>query len=537
MDIDTPQAAGSSSAVLMVLRGECSFEQKMKTAEAVGAKVVVVGTYEREGESLSPMGMPEGVGPDITIPAVMMSYRSFVDLQASTTKAWKQNETLWLSLAKPFDGEVEDANAPLPETSLATGHEPPPKPPQGSSTRGSGPIDPVMTPHYLQSFFNGFGEIEIQAGTPGREGYTQNKMGDVEIEAKLSLWDVMVGRHYDVPMKMYQECPHCKGRGAHPRHLQTCELCAKAPGQQQSTTRGQALGSGLKSANHDLSPDFQQQHSQTCPRCRGFGEHPKAGMGCRHCSGERVVMKVQKFNFTALPGTPDYHMHYFDGEGHDSAYARRGGIKATFRVEEMDGYARDGDDLLYTLNVTLKEALTGFNATVPRLNGTLIDISKMGISKPGERVYFKDEGFPAFRSLQEPQDIRPDDDDEEAVHAGGSERGYMVVTINVQFPVLDYQEPKECVKEWKLCSDGAICCSGLSCQNLAFGGNSMCRKSKPSEDDDDVIDLDINDGSEELTKSRLHETAEVLLEDENDNDEDFVVIPDGPPKGAVYEDL
>ena len=90
-------------------------------------------------------------------------------------------------------------------------------------------------------------------------------------------------------------------------------------------------------------------------------------------------------------------------------------------------FTRDGDDIHFTLELDLKEALTGWKRTVTTIDGKQINIEKSGPTQPGSKDSYPNLGMPLSK--------KPDT------------RGNFVVTYNVRFPTSLSFEQKRKLKE------------------------------------------------------------------------------------------
>ncbi|KUJ11697.1 DnaJ-domain-containing protein [Mollisia scopiformis] len=88
-----------------------------------------------------------------------------------------------------------------------------------------------------------------------------------------------------------------------------------------------------------------------------------------------------------------------------------------FVVEEKKHplFTRDGDDIHHTIDLELKEALTGWKRTVTTIDGKQINIEKAGPTQPGSKDSYPNLGMPLSK--------KPDT------------RGNFVITYNVKFPI------------------------------------------------------------------------------------------------------
>ncbi|KAL3425739.1 dnaJ heat shock family protein [Phlyctema vagabunda] len=100
-----------------------------------------------------------------------------------------------------------------------------------------------------------------------------------------------------------------------------------------------------------------------------------------------------------------------------------------FVVEEKKHplFTRDGDDIILSIDLDLKEALTGWRRTVTTIDGKSISIDKAGPTQPGSSDSYPSLGMPLSK--------KPD------------ERGNFVVKYNVKFPTTLSPEQKRKLKE------------------------------------------------------------------------------------------
>jgi DnaJ-class molecular chaperone len=87
-----------------------------------------------------------------------------------------------------------------------------------------------------------------------------------------------------------------------------------------------------------------------------------------------------------------------------------------FRVETIPHplFERDKNDLKTTINITLKQALLGFEKELVHLDGRAIKISRNKITKPGEVEKIKGEGMPVYEM--------------------SSDKGDLIITYQVELP-------------------------------------------------------------------------------------------------------
>ena len=87
-----------------------------------------------------------------------------------------------------------------------------------------------------------------------------------------------------------------------------------------------------------------------------------------------------------------------------------------FRIRQVPHpvFERAGDDLKTTVHVSLREALIGFDRTIPHLDGHAVRITRTTVTKPDQVLRVEGEGMPR--------------------HQMASERGTLFVKVIVDFP-------------------------------------------------------------------------------------------------------
>jgi DnaJ family protein A protein 2 len=186
-------------------------------------------------------------------------------------------------------------------------------------------------------------------------------------------------------------CDHCKGSGGRSDKIspKPCNTC-KGRG---STVQLRPVGPGLVT-----------QQAVTCSTCHGRGSFYADKEKCKKCKGSRTVKQKKLLELYIHRGSRQGERIVLAGEADQNPDdASPGDI--IFELSEADHsvFKRAGDDLHADLNITLSEALTGFNRVVLlHLDGRGIQINVKQPSgkvlRPDEVIKVQGEGMPVKRS-------------------------------------------------------------------------------------------------------------------------------------------
>ncbi|KAL9168352.1 hypothetical protein ABFS82_04G009100 [Erythranthe guttata] len=177
-----------------------------------------------------------------------------------------------------------------------------------------------------------------------------------------------------------------------------------APGKRRCNCRNEVyhkqIGPGM----------FQQMTEQVCEQCPNVKYERE---------GDFVTVDIEK-------GMQDGQEVVFYEDGEPVIDGEAGDLKFRVRTAPHDRFRREGNDLHTTVNITLVQALVGFEKTITHLDEHLVDISAKGITKPKEVRKFKGEGMPLHFS---------------------NKKGDLFVLFEVIFPTSLTEDQKTKIKE------------------------------------------------------------------------------------------
>ena len=199
-------------------------------------------------------------------------------------------------------------------------------------------------------FFGGFGGSDDD-----ERGGRAERGSDIRIRIKLSLAEVLHGVEKKIKINKLVACPDCGGKGAASEaDIKTCPDC-----------RGR--GVVTKVVRTILG---QMQTSTTCPRCNGTGKI--VSKPCKKCGGSGLVKAPEEISFKVPAGVAQGMQLTVRGKGNAAPHGGVNGDLLVVIEEEQDpNFQRDGNDLLYSLFVSVPDAITGCEAEIPTIDGKL----------------------------------------------------------------------------------------------------------------------------------------------------------------------
>lgn len=249
--------------------------------------------------------------------------------------------------------------------------------------------------------FGGFGG--------GQRGQRVNRGSDLRIKVKLTLSEVVNGTVKKLKINKNVTCDKCGGSGAKDEHSHsTCSTCN---------------GSGY--VTRVVNTFFgQTQTTQPCPTCGGEGK--VITTPCDKCKGEGVVKGEEIVEIKIPAGVADGMQLSVSGKGNA---ARRGGVNGNLLVliEEIPDkeLLRDGNDLIYNLEISVPQAILGTSIEVPAVDGRVKIKIEPG-TQTGKVLRLKGKGVPDLN---------------------GYGRGDLLVIVDVFIPKNISSEEKELIEK------------------------------------------------------------------------------------------
>ncbi len=235
---------------------------------------------------------------------------------------------------------------------------------------------------HFSDIFEGMGMGGFSAGFGGSRGGQRAVVrgSDIRIRVKLTLKEIAHGVEKKFKITKQSACSACKGTGAKDgTAFQTCAAC-------------KGTGMVITVVNTIMG---RMQTSTTCNVCGGEGK--TITTPCSVCKGSGVQEKQEEVSFKIPAGVMAGMQLSVAGKGNAP---RRGGARGMngdllVVIEEVpdEELQRDGNDLIYTLFLSVSEAAMGVTAEVPAVDGK-VKIKVDAGTQPGKVLRLRGKGLP-----------------------------------------------------------------------------------------------------------------------------------------------
>lgn len=260
-------------------------------------------------------------------------------------------------------------------------------------------------------FGGGFGDIF--GGGSSRTTRTRNgpQKGDsLRVGLTISFEEAAFGCTKEINVSKVEECPDCHGTGcAGGTSPETCPDChgSGAVRQQQRTPFGTV------------------STTVNCPKCGGTGQIIKEP--CKTCRGSGTQRVQRKISVNVPAGIDDGQTISLRGQGNAGKNGGPAGdLLVNVRVRQSDTFEREGDDILYEMDISFVQAALGAEVEVPTLDGKVKYNIPEG-TQTGSVFRLRGKGV---------------------THLRGSGRGDQFVTVHITVPKNLTNAQKEALREF-----------------------------------------------------------------------------------------
>lgn len=230
--------------------------------------------------------------------------------------------------------------------------------------------------HFSNGFdFNPFGD----PFNMGRYQESAPVGASLRISIGFTLEEAMHGAKKKIRYTRDVKCHHCDGKGTdHNSKIKTCPTCG---------------GKGMVYSTNGFAHIMR-----TCPTCGGkktIIENP-----CPHCGGIGLEKATNEVEIEIPKGAMEGMQMEYRGLGSDAPHGE--GIRGSLLVllEEIDDerFVREGDDLIFDIEVNVVDALLGCDVKVKTLDGKELSAKIPGGTCDGKQMRFKGYGMPKYNT-------------------------------------------------------------------------------------------------------------------------------------------
>ncbi len=232
---------------------------------------------------------------------------------------------------------------------------------------------------------------------------------DIEYTVQVEFWTLIRGGVTKLEIQRQEVCKTCGGSGGRGGVVE----CPECHGTGEVTQMGGRMKFNIQ-----------------CPRCGGSG---KVQNPCPACDGNGVLLRKEPLEFRIKPGTRDGQRIRLAGKGNAGSHGGpagdlyliiKGGTNAVF--------ARKGDDIYVTVQVTIAEAALGAKIDVPTIDthegGGRTQLKVPPGVQTGQKLRLREKGVPS--AAQE------------------GLRGDQIVEVKVVVPKVQDERSKEILREF-----------------------------------------------------------------------------------------
>lgn len=180
-------------------------------------------------------------------------------------------------------------------------------------------------------------------------------------------------------------CSKCEGRGGKKGAVERCPNCR---------------GTGMQLRIQQLAPGMVQQIQTMCSECQGQGERINPKDRCKTCQSKKVVRERKLLEVNIDKGMEDGQKITFSGEGDQEPGLEAGDIIIVLDEKEHEVFQRNGTDLIMRMDLSLTEALCGFQKCIRTLDerNLLITCIHGEVVKYGAIKSVLNEGMPQYKN-------------------------------------------------------------------------------------------------------------------------------------------
>jgi len=228
----------------------------------------------------------------------------------------------------------------------------------------------------LRTFMEGFGGFGDFFGTSQRRR-SPARGHDLQVRLTLTIHEVATGVEKKIKIRRMAVCETCSGSGARSAEdTKTCPTCQGA---------GQ-----VRQVSRSLFGQFV--NVSICPACQGEGKI--ISNPCQDCGGQGRKKKEATLKIDIPAGVATGNYLTLRGEGDVGPKGGPAGDVVVFIEEKEDRqFERHGDDIVFSLPISITQAALGDDVEIPTLTGNVV-LHIDGGTQSGKILRMRGKGIP-----------------------------------------------------------------------------------------------------------------------------------------------
>ena len=318
----------------------------------------------------------------------------------------------------------------------------------GLENNGMGGFDGSNMPDIFSKFFG---------GQMGRNRQTEQEVPPVKTAIMVSMEDIYNGNIVEIEIDRKSSCKKCNGIGFTDNIDHKCKKCK---------------GSGKINIQRRMGPMIQIMET-SCNICNGKGIDINNNNICKCCNGNKTTIEKFKKKVNIPKGIYSGEYFIINNEGNQYPNKNKRSDIAVFVEEETHplfkrgfsiGGKMDPSNMLLEIDISLAEALCGFNKNIKYFNNENFNISIDEIISDGDIKIILGKGMKKFNKFGV---------------------GDLFVKFNVQFPDKDSFSFEQKSKLWNILTNSNYTYNNEIEGVTLYDMNSYNNNSTYDEDDED----------------------------------------------------
>lgn len=165
---------------------------------------------------------------------------------------------------------------------------------------------------------------------------------------------------------------------------------------ESSQSCSECKGAGSITQTKTLGPGMIQQIRTPCQRCKGEGA---VYSSCQLCSGG-IIEDSKILELFLTPDMKDGYQYVFSGEGNQDRNYIPGDFVVVIKYKSHDFFKVNDQNLLYTKELSLRDALCGHSFSLTHPSGEVLTLSTEDVTTPETVRTIPEKGLTTGSSLQ-----------------------------------------------------------------------------------------------------------------------------------------